>query len=189
MNNLITFHSVLSNIIQGYIDEKKAVGYEFNKGISMLKKFDTFANTWNLLDISLPKELVLDWTKRAPNETISNQCSRISLLRGFAEYMCRIGYPAYIYPRALITVERYSYIPYIFSMEELHSILHVCDNYQSTEVSPYRHLILPLIIRMLYSCGLRISEALNLTINDVDLSKGTLFISNTKFGKERLIPM
>lgn len=189
MDNPYAFESILSNIIQGYINEKRAVGYKFNKGMSMLKRFDIFVDSWKLTEISLPKDLVLDWTKRSPSETISNQCRRVSLLRGLAEYMSRLGYPAYIYPRALVTVERYSYIPYIFSIKELHAILGICDCYPESKISPNRHLILPLIIRVLYSCGLRISEAVSLTIDDVNLNEGTLFIASTKFGKERLIPM
>jgi integrase len=189
LTDALTFQSILSGPIQGYIDEKKAVGYRFEKGTAMFRRFDIFVQSWNLTDISLPKELVLGWTKRTPNETISNQSKRISLLRGLAEYMNRIGYPAYIYPKTLVTVDRYSYIPYIFSKEELHALLNVCDCYPETAASPYRHLILPLIIRMLYGCGLRISETVNLTIDDVDLNEGTLFITDTKFGKERLIPM
>lgn len=185
----MALQSILADTIQGYIDEKKAVGYKFEKGAAMLRRFDGFVKSWNLSDMSLPQELVLEWVRKTPNETISNQCHRISLLRGLAEYMVRIGYPAYIYPRALVTVDRYSYIPYIFSEEELHAILNTCDSYPPSSVSPFRHLILPLIIRMLYGCGLRISEAVHLTIDDVDLNKGTLFIAGTKFGKERLIPM
>jgi integrase len=42
---------------------------------------------------------------------------------------------------------------------------------------------------MLYGCGLRISEALNLHVNDVNVDKGTLLIDGTKFGKQRLIPI
>lgn len=36
MNNTELFQSVLSKQIQGYIDEKKAVGYKFTKGAAML---------------------------------------------------------------------------------------------------------------------------------------------------------
>ncbi|MGV8165325.1 MAG: tyrosine-type recombinase/integrase, partial [Alkaliphilus sp.] len=39
-----------------------------------------------------------------------------------------------------------------------------------------------------YGCGLRISEAVNLTVDDVKLGEGVLFINDTKFGKERLVP-
>jgi integrase/recombinase XerD len=42
---------------------------------------------------------------------------------------------------------------------------------------------------MLYGCGLRISEALNLKIGDIDLKQGTLLIRDTKFKKERIVPM
>jgi integrase/recombinase XerD len=189
MTNLSVFQSVLSECIEGYIDEKKAVGYKFEKGASTLKRFDRFVNSTNLREISLPKELVESWTKRTPNESISNQCQRISILRGLAEYMNRLGYSAYIYPRGLVTVNRYSYIPYIFSEEEIRLIFNACDNYPQTKLSPNRHLILPLIIRMLYACGLRISEALKLTIDDINFKEGTLSITNTKFNKERIIPI
>jgi integrase/recombinase XerD len=37
--------------------------------------------------------------------------------------------------------------------------------------------------------GLRISEALNLTVTDVDWSEGILTIRQSKFGKSRLIPL
>lgn len=42
---------------------------------------------------------------------------------------------------------------------------------------------------MLYSCGLRISEALSLKVRDVDIQGGSLIIRDTKFFKDRLIPM
>jgi len=103
--------------------------------------------------------------------------------------MVRLGYKAYIFPPAAISIERYSYAPYIFSETELKNIFMVCDRYPVSNVSPNRHLILPLLFRLLYGCGLRISEALNLRIKDIDLNHGILLINDTKFGKERKIPM
>lgn len=103
--------------------------------------------------------------------------------------MVRLGYEAYIFPASAISIDRYSYVPYIFSEKELKSIFTICDSFTVSSVSPNRHLILPLLFRILYGCGLRISEALNLKLNDVDLKQGTLFIRNTKFGKERIVPM
>ena len=189
MNKHILFQSMLSNQLQGYVDEKKAVGYKFAKGTAMLKRFDVFVQSLILSDISLSKELALEWIKRTPNETITNQCHRISLLRAFAEYMNRMGYPAYVCPKGMVTVDRYSYTPYIFSKGELKSLLNVCDSFPEEPSSPNRHLVLQLLIRVLYGCGLRVSEALSLTIDDVDFMNGTLSIHDTKFGKERIIPM
>jgi len=50
-------------------------------------------------------------------------------------------------------------------------------------------LVLPLLLRILYGCGLRISEAVHLTLQDVDLNKGSLYIRHAKFNKERILPM
>jgi integrase/recombinase XerD len=183
------FLSVLSVPIKGYIAEKQAVGYKFQKGAALLKRFDSFVYSRCLQDVDLTKQLVMEWTARKPNETISTQCGRISLLRGLAEYMNRIGYPAFVYPRAMVTVDRYAYIPYIFSSNEMKRIFEVCDHYPPNDCTPNRHLALPLLLRLLYGCGLRISEALNLTLQDVDLNKGTIYIRNTKFYKERILPM
>ncbi len=185
----VTFKSILGELIAGYIEEKRAVGYKYIKASSLLKRFDTFFVKEHLVKKKLPKELVLLWTKKRPNETDSNRNARISIARGFAKYMVRLGYEAYIFPAAAVTIDRYSYVPYIFSENELKSIFTICDNYPVSDISPNRHLILPLLFRMLYGCGLRISEALKLKLDEVDMKQGTLSIRDTKFGKERIVPM
>lgn len=188
-NNILVFHSSLGDLIIGYIEEKKAVGYKFKKGSSLLKQFDHLATNEHLVGMHLPKEIVLLWTKKRANETTSTRSGRISIIRGLAMYMVRLGYEAYVFPAATISINRYSYVPYIFSETEIRNIFTICDNYLISDVSPKRHLILPLLFRILYGCGLRISEAVHLKIQDIDLNKGVLFIRDTKFGKERNVPM
>ena len=183
------FLSTLAVSIEGYIAEKRALGYKFEVGLDMLKRFDSFVHSRGLTEAVLTKQLVVDWTGRKPNETVATQCRRISLLRGLAEYMNRVGCSAYVCPRSMVTVDRSTYTPYIFSNDEIKRIFEVCDNYKPNIYTPNRHLILPLLMRMLYGCGLRISEAINLTMQDVDLNQGSLYIHNTKFNKERLLPM
>ena len=189
MSETHRFKSALSAPIKGYIAEKQAVGYAFKNGAELLKRFDSYVHSHCLTGIILSKQLVMEWTARKPNETISTQCGRISLLRGLAEYMNRVGYSAYVYPKAMVSINRYTYIPYIFSNNEVKRIFEVCDHYPSTSCAPNRHLILPLLLRMLYGCGLRISEAVQLTLRDVDLNEGSLYIHNAKFNKERILPI
>lgn len=185
----VVFESVLGELIAGYREEKRAVGYKYIKGSSLLRQFDILVVKEHLSEKKLPKELVLLWTEKRPNETASNRNGRISIVRGLARYMVRLGYEAYVFPAAAVTIDRYSYVPYIFSEKELKTIFTICDSYPVSDVSPNRHLILSLLFRMLYGCGLRISEALNLKLDEVDLKQGTLFIRDAKFGKERIVPM
>lgn len=183
------FRSTLAVPIEGYIAEKRALGHKFKKGADLLKRFDSFVYSRGLQEADLTKPLVMEWAARKPHETASTQGGRISLLRGLASYMNRIGYAAYVYPKAMVTVDRYAYIPYIFSSDEMKAIFEVCDHYPYHDGTPNRHLFLPLLLRILYGCGLRISEALHLALLDVDLNKGTLSILRAKFNKERILPM
>ncbi len=185
----VAFQSTLGELITGYIAEQRAVGYKYIKGSSLLKQLDTLAAREHLVEKRLPKELVLLWTEQRASETDSTKSGRVSIVRGFAKYMVRLGYEAYIFPAAAMAISRYTYVPYIFSKEELNNLFNICDCYPVSNVSPNRHLILPLLFRMLYGCGLRISEAVKLKISEVDLKRGALLIRDTKFGKERIVPM
>lgn len=183
------YESIISPILHGYVQEKRSVGYKYDKGAAQLKILDSLLLKMNLEEMRLSKDMVLILTAKKKNEETSNRCGRISIIRGLAEYMTRLGYEAYVYPKATLPIERNSYIPYIYSESEIKRMFEVCDNYAKSESSPYRHIMLPLLFRMLYGCGLRISEALNLTFDDLNLEEGTIYIRNTKFGKERKIPM
>jgi integrase len=46
-----------------------------------------------------------------------------------------------------------------------------------------------LIVHLLYGCGLRVSEPLNLRIKDVDLCQNRLYVHQAKGGKGRVVPL
>jgi integron integrase len=46
-----------------------------------------------------------------------------------------------------------------------------------------------LVARLLYGCGLRVAEPLNLRIKDVNLERLALFIVGAKGGKDRVVPL
>jgi len=156
------FLSGLAIPIEKYIAEQQAVGYKFVKHIQLLKSFDRFVKEQYATEEALTKPMVLAWTARRPNETIANQNHRISLLRCLAKYMNRAGFQAYVYPKGLLSVQRFSYTPYLFTRDEMKRIFDVCDHYPPSSITPNRHLMLPLLMRMLYGCGLRLSEATHL---------------------------
>ena len=45
------------------------------------------------------------------------------------------------------------------------------------------------LLGLLIVSGMRISEAVNLTVDDVDLVDGILTIRSSKFGKSRMVPL
>lgn len=51
------------------------------------------------------------------------------------------------------------------------------------------HMQMPMILRMMYGCGLRIGETLALKMCDIDLETGVLTLRHPKGDKERVVPM
>jgi site-specific recombinase XerD len=78
--------------------------------------------------------------------------------------------------------------PYIYSRAELQLLLDAAPACCSRHVK-IDPIVIRTLILLLYGACLRISEALSLTINDVDLSQNILYIQKTKFYKSRLVPL
>src|SRR5207247_4726119 len=54
---------------------------------------------------------------------------------------------------------------------------------------PLRHLVMSVLFRTIYACGLRASEARLLRLDDVDITTGVLQIRDAKGGKDRQPPV
>ena len=80
------------------------------------------------------------------------------------------------------------FVPHIFSRNELQRLLVAAESWQHRRANIESHTCRALLL-MLYGAGLRISEALSLTLVDVDLASGILTIRESKFYKTRLVPI
>jgi integrase/recombinase XerD len=110
------------------------------------------------------------------------------VLTGFYRFAIARGYALDIPLPHRVPKPAQAFVPHIYSHDELRRLLKAtaaCDNPRSSiESDTCRTLIL-----LLYGAGLRIGEALALTLADVDLSSGMLFIYTSKFYKTRLVPL
>jgi integrase/recombinase XerD len=153
-----------------------------------LKRFDTFLCSTNIKQIELPKEIVLQWAEKQANEEVSTHQHRLCMIRQIAELMVRLGYSAYILPEQFGTTRSYRFSPHIYTHKEIQQIIHAIDNMKPSVTSPMKHVIMPEIFRLLYACGFRVGEVLNLRVQDVDFQQGVIIVREGKFGKDRLVP-
>ncbi len=94
------------------------------------------------------------------------------------------------YPPPLTPFKYPKHAPYIYTEQELKELFIQIDAWKLASKSHgNRKLVDPLLFRMLYGCGLRITEALNLKASDVNLVEGVLSIRMAKNNKERFVPM
>lgn len=189
MNNPI-YTGPLKDHLQNYVDLNRAIGYKFDTSASRLQRFDRFVLEKYPETTTLTKEIVLDWCSKRTYEAQANQCHRASLIRQFGTYLDSIGVKAYILPKKYYPTGN-QYTPYIYTVAELKKIFAETDKDKARRSCqcPYRHQIMPVIFRMIYMCGLRLSEARLLKIADVDLEHGILTINQSKNDKSRLVPM
>jgi integrase/recombinase XerD len=184
------YTGLLKDHLQNYVDLKRALGYKFDHDISHLKHFDSFVLEKYPEVAGLTKEIVLDWCSKKTYEAQATQYRRAALLRKFGVYLDSLGVKAYILPKAYYSTPQ-QYTPYIYTVVELKKFFAEIDNdeRQCSYACPYRRQIMPVIFRMFYMCGLRLSEATLLKVADVDLEHGILTINQSKNDNSRLVPM
>lgn len=180
------FTSVLAPYMLDVVEQKRALGNKYNAGVEALSAFDDFCNEQQLRIPAISKELLQKWEKKRPHENETTQCFRISYVRILCKYLHSNGYdaPCAFHPAPHVNK---CFVPYIFTKDEIERLFSAVDCTKESSESPLRHLVMPVLFRLLYTCGLRVSEALHLKVADVDLDAGVLAIYGAKGDKERLV--
>ena len=186
MKTVYKWKSGFAEAAQNYISLKQQTGMKFETQERYLRHFDTFYYSNGFEGSTLTKEIVNDFIYD-PNERPGTHYNKEVLMRDFAIYLADRGYHAYIV-EVKTKLPRCKFVPQILSDDETRRIFTTIDNYPHAHMS-YRNAVDPVLFRFLYSTGVRISEALNLVLKDVNIESGIATIRAAKNMKDRLIPM
>jgi integrase/recombinase XerD len=182
------FQSVLSSLIEKFLQEKHACGYTYRESIRILRHLDSFLVQEGLTTCELPASIARKWLAKKAHEGARTQQQRITVTRQFSRFLMRLGYSAYLPDCTLVARNPSTFVPRMLSDEELQKFFQAVDTLQPTARSPLRHLIMPEVFRLLYGCGFRVTEVLKLRVRDVDLDQGIITVHQGKFRKDRLVP-
>ena len=167
-----------------YVAHKQAMGMRFHTEARTLKSFCRTMGDIAVADIAADRV----YAYIAGTGPVTRFWHRkYGVLRGFYRFAMARGYAASS-PLPNIIPKPPQFVPYIFTHEELQRLLDAsaCCESPHSKVQPYTCRML---ILLLYGTGLRISEALSLTLANVDLPVGMLTIQESKVYKTRLVPM
>jgi site-specific recombinase XerD len=181
------FQSVLAPLMDRFLQEKRACGYAYHEPFRVLHRLDDFLVQQGLETLELPRGLARNWLAKKPHESASTQQQRITVFRQFSKFLLTAGCPAYV-PDATVAARKSIFVPRMLTEEELRKFFRAVDTLEPTARSPLRHLIMPEVFRLLYGCGFRVREVLNLRIRGVDLNQGIITVRQGKFRKDRLVP-
>lgn len=178
--------SVFAPCMADFVEQKRALGNKYNACVEVFNGFDRFCNEQRLESPVISKELLSLWEEKRPHENETTQLVRISYVRQFCEYLNKNGYevPGAFHPAPKKSQQ---FVPYIFTKNELEKLFSATDATKPTPLSPIRHLVMPVLFRLIYTCGLRASEALRLKVSDVDLDQGMMTIFGAKGDKDRMV--
>src|SRR5713101_2480405 len=154
----------LSALATHYVAYKQAMGMRFHTEARTLRSFCRTMGDIAIADIAADR--VHAYIAGAGPVTLFWH-RKYEVLRGFYRFAMARGYAAGS-PLPKIIPKPPQFVPYIFSHEELQRLLDAsacCDSPRS-KLQPYTCRML---ILLLYGAGLRISEALSLTLAHVDL--------------------
>ena len=186
MKSSYDLKSDLAGIISQYIKEKRQTGLKFERQEHYLRYFDWFYFYNGYSGINLTKPMVNEFIYNKQERPVSCYNKEV-VMKNFAVYLKNHGYDVYE-PQISTVLPRSNFIPHIYTEEELKAFFLAVDSYPISKNS-YRNTVDPLLFRFLYSTGARLSEALNLTIEDVNLNEGIVTIRHGKNNKDRLVPI
>lgn len=178
------FKSKLAPYIIATINEKRQNGYIYEAEELVFKRFDNFIIENNLDTGLITRDVVMEYSIQKPTESNNSRMDRLVRISAISRYMNSIGLEAYI-PHNLGT--RTKPIPYLPTKKEISTFFISLDSQTQLNCHYRFNLLYAIIFRVIYCCGLRISEAINLTKTNINLTKGELIISCSKGDKTRLV--
>lgn len=181
------FSSNLSSMMELYLEARTEDGYLPNYYGYYLQELDALSKELRN-ESFITKELIEAWDTVKPYLSNRTKIQRHNAVRSFATFAYAHDGMSYV-PDTSKLRSNTVFVPYIFTADEISRLLDAADKLPYRKNAPTRHLVIPAVIRLLYTCGLRVNEALRLRPADVDLESGVISIFNGKGGKDRLIPI
>src|SRR5262249_53732520 len=134
-------------------------------------------------------EVVRAYVAEADRRSDKTRENRLGLIRELCRFLAIEDPRTAIPPRNFLKIRRRCYVQRILTREEGRRFLMACASFPRARCSPLRGVVHGTALTLLYVAGLRLGEALRLTIGDIDLSGGLLHVRGTKYGKSRQVPI
>ena len=179
-------HRTMVDRTKEYLAHRRALGFALDISGKLLLQFARFADRSKHRG-PLTADLALRWASLPQAASQRYRAERLSIVRGFARYLAGQDGQSQVPDRHLLGRNHDRKQPHIYSERQLRELVVAAAKLPpSYRLRPSTYSTL---FGLLACTGLRISEALNLTNEHVDLPKGILRINETKFCKSRLVPV
>jgi integrase/recombinase XerD len=179
--------NTLHEALQEYLALRRSLGFKLHDAARVLSRFVTFMEERQAPHITA--RLALEWVQQA-RVLPAERARRLCFIRGFARHHSAIDLATEVPSQDLCPYRSTRARPYLYSEQEVQGLLDAAlrlpTEWPSTPLRPW---VFHCLLGVLSVTGLRLSEALDLKIGDVDLEQAVLTIRTAKFGRSRLVPL
>ena len=172
---------MLNQLVDRYLELRRSTGFGMRVQEYLLHNFASLAEQRGEAHIRI--QTAIEWAAQAPSE--GQRANRLGMLRVFARFARAEDSKHEVPPERVFLTQRVHYHPFIFTADQLHELLVRASQLPpSGSIRPWTFTTL---FSLLAVTGMRISEALNLRLND--LTEDGIVIRETKFKKSRMVPV
>jgi integrase len=171
-----------------YLSLRRTLGFKLQEAGKTLLGFVTFMEQRHASYIT--QALALAWAQQPTNVQPAHWARRLSVVRAFARHRSAIDPRTQVPAPGLLPFQPKRARPYLYADDEIRDLLRAAlempCRYERGALRPW---IYHCLLGLLSVSGLRLGEARNLELQDVDLDAAVLRIRGAKFGKSRLVPL
>jgi integrase/recombinase XerD len=180
----------LADAIAALVAQKRVVGYKYDTEARVLARFEAFCRIEFPGLGAVSQASVEAWVASARRREVrpATLQALAAPVRELARWLGHRGVHAYVLPVGVLA-RPVRYVPHIYTDQELAALFAQTDRCRYCSQVPFRHLVMPVLFRTIYACGLRLSEARLLRPGDVDIDAGVLQVRDAKGGKDRQVPV
>jgi integrase/recombinase XerD len=180
----------LRDQLEQYLGARSALGLKDRGRKSLLQDFLRY-----LVEIRcggfIPVHVAVDWAATRPKARatgLAGPSRRLSAVRGFLTHL-RASNPQVVVPPVRLLAAAKGRRPYLYSSDQIAGLLNAALAIRRG--GPLRPHTYETLLGLMASTGIRVGEAIRLTVRDVELDSAPalLQIRESKFGKSRIIPM
>ena len=182
----MTHAPTMVSLVEDYLAARRQMGFALGIAGEQLLAFGRFADqAGHCGPVTL--DLAVRWAQSSRRHTSLTWARRLEVLRPFAKYRSQFDAGTAVLPTAFFGPAHRRLVPHIYTEQEIVALLKATDNL--LPAGGLRPLTYRTLFGLLVAAGLRISEALHLKPQDVDLEHELLTVRQTKCRKSRLVPL
>jgi integrase len=183
--------TALGRSIQEYLALRRSLGFKLREASQALPDFAAFMERRHASYIT--ERLALSWAQKPKHAQPSHWASRLRHVRQFARYRSASDPRTQIPALGLLPFRPKRARPYLYTDREIAQLLDATLHLPLSPKHRKNCALLPWVYYSLFGLlsvsGLRLGEARNLKLDDLDLAAGVLTVRGSKFGKDRWVPL